>query len=543
MSLRDLIGLIGRHLVSIVLRRPGDILASWGSYVGLRPEFVQQSGMLILTDVEAGKEEALHKTLEDIRSDLIKNKNLQNISFYNTTTLHYAAWMILPGIKKDGKPSGPARLAFETNYDGCIEKHLMDLVANCRQELDAIYAFFPDYPLPGSPPSAVHKFLSDKCELTNEEVDTFAYYVALPGRPLKDIKNAIAVYYEAKRFIDDPANASSDPRTALIKHFEAAVDGRPRPERFSITQKGLRRLFRVNMAVLTLFYLVLPIVLMILGSLWWEGLKGLKDRPDAHTLVGRHHTLVERYHDLVERYHDAIVVLTLQCPLVGRHHIAIAFLTLLCLLPLLYMIRWGMIDLIARHFEWREEYRERRQPLFDPTGRPKPDYAHLDLGRQNHLCSYTTVKPGRFRMYVIKRALWLGVVLSNYFFILGKLDQISTIHFARWTLIGDQLIFYGSYDGSWSSYLSDFSDEAWGVNLVWGNTIRFPQTRFITGRGARDLEGFQRQAMEHYAPAPVFYSAYRNHSLVNILRYLEFRDKLLEEMASSPTTGPVPSKA
>src|SRR5258708_6383716 len=206
MSLRDRIGLIGSRLVSVVLRRPGDILASWRSYVGLRPEFVQQSGMLILTDVEPGKEEALHKTLENIRSDLIRNRNRRDISFYNTTTVHYAAWMILPGIKKDGKPPGPARLAFETNYDGCIEKHLSDLVAKCRQELDVVYRFFPGYPLPGSPASSVEGFLSAKRELTNEEVDTFAYYVALPGRSLEDIKNALAVYYEAKRFIDDPAN-------------------------------------------------------------------------------------------------------------------------------------------------------------------------------------------------------------------------------------------------------------------------------------------------------------------------------------------------
>lgn len=218
--------------------------------------------------------------------------------------------------------------------------------------------------------------------------------------------------------------------------------------------------------------------------------------------------------------------------LTGSDVITIAVLTLPCL-PLLYLLRWFSIDLIARPFEITEECKERRQKLFDPTGH-EPEYAHLDLGRQNHLCTYTTIKPSCFRMYVIRRALWLGQVLFKYFFILGKLDNITTIHFGRWTLIGSQLIFYGNYDGSWSSYLSDFSDEAWGVNLVWGNTIRFPETKFIIGGGARDLERFQAQAAEHYAPAPVFYSAYRNHSLVNLLRYLKFRDELLEEMAACP---------
>ena len=70
------------------------------------------------------------------------------------------------------------------------------------------------------------------------------------------------------------------------------------------------------------------------------------------------------------------------------------------------------------------------------------------------------------------------------------------------------------------------------MNLVWGNTIGFPETKFIVRRGAHDLEGFETQAAEHYAPAPVFYSAYRTHSLVNLQRYVEFRDELLEEMAA-----------
>jgi hypothetical protein len=186
-----------------------------------------------------------------------------------------------------------------------------------------------------------------------------------------------------------------------------------------------------------------------------------------------------------------------------------------------------VIDVIARYFEWREG----REELFDPTWHP-PEYRHLDLGRQNHLCTYTTVIPSSFRMYVMRRALWLGPVLFNYFFILGRLDQIGTIHFGRWTLIGQQLLFYGNYDGSWSNYLTDFSDEAWGVNLIWGNTIRFPPTRFIAGGGARDLESFQKQAAEHYAPAPVFYSAYPTHTLVNLLRYLKIRDELLEEIGA-----------
>ncbi|MGO9604398.1 MAG: hypothetical protein ACLQAT_13555 [Candidatus Binataceae bacterium] len=440
--------------------------------------------MLILTDIGPSNQVALLHTLENIGTRLSNyQNNNQKLSFHKTETVHYAAWMILPEVKDhQGNLVVPARLALETNYDGCLKDHLQDLVDNCRQELDEVYDGFPGYPPPGSERSSVKDFLCARYQETSCFVDRSAYYNALPGRSLADIKNALAVYHEAKSFIDSLSNTCSDPRDALIKHF-SSKKAKVQPERFPITHKGIRGLFVINMAVLTLLCLVVPIVL-IPWYRWWKGLTGL-------------------------------------------FALSVAVLTLPCLLPLLYLLRWLAIDVVARCFEWSEE----REELFDPT-RHKAEYSYLDLGRQNHLCTYTTVKPSSFRRYVIRRALWLGPVLFNYFFILGKLDQIATIHFARWTLIGQQLIFYGNYDGSWSSYLSDFSDEAWGVNMVWGNTIGFPATRFLVGRGAHNLEGFEAQAAKHYAPAPVFYSAYRNDSLANLTRYLKFRDEMLEEIGA-----------
>jgi hypothetical protein len=512
MSLRDRISLIGSWVVSVILRRPGDWLASRLTFLGFRSGYVQQTGMLILVEVPPGTQVALRKTLDGIRATLTRYRIAKTIaSFYATKTVHYAAWMILPGVRTVGGPPGPAQLAFETNYDGDLAAHLNDLVANCRAELDLVYAAFPAYPPPGSPSSSVVNFLFDKYQGT--KIDAFAYYVALPGRSLADIRNAIAVYEEAKRFIDT-ANTYLNLRTALIAHFKPKMNGRARPERFAVTTKGLTSLLRMNMVVLTLFYLVMPTALMTLGYFWGEGrINILWNNNKTHP------------YPISEVCRDAIAVLRQQFPMACRHHYVFAVLTLLCLLPLFYFIRWLMIDLVAGYFE----YKESKQKLFDPTCH-KATYDLLDLGRQNHLCSFTTVKPGWFRMYVMKRALWFGTVFSNYISILGKLDQIATIHFARWTLVGQQLIFYGSYDGSWSSYLTDFSDEAWGVNLIWGNTIGFPETKFITLGGARDLEGFQNQAMEHYAAAPVFYSAYPTHSLVNLIRYLEFRDEMLEEI-------------
>ena len=123
-------------------------------------------------------------------------------------------------------------------------------------------------------------------------------------------------------------------------------------------------------------------------------------------------------------------------------------------------------------------------------------------------------------------ALYLGQFLFARIFVFAKLDQMTTVHFARWTLLGRQVLFCGSYDGDYSSYLGDFSDQAWGVNLVWSNTFGFPATRFLIRDGGSDLEGFEAHALTHYSPAPVFYSAYREHTVPNILRYLAVRDEL-----------------
>jgi len=448
----SLFGRIGSRIISLILRRPGDFLVSrFGP-----KQYVHQNALLILTDINPNQRDNLTRTLEDINTKL---RNNPKVSFHNTKTIHYAAWMIIPGLRNKEKPDGPPKLAFETNYDGKLKEHLADLVNNCLDELNEVYGYFTDYPVSGRTwenvseySKDVQEYLNNRCQITDSRIDASAYYVALPGRSVKDIKNAIEVYYEAKNFVDELPDKNCDPTTlqvALLDHFRNGAKVKPcRPQ---VTQNGVRGLFVLNMTVVTL---LLPFTLLYLGF-------------------------------------------------------------------------WFVLNFVARFFEKKEERRESKQKPFDPTCHGV-DYAHLDLGRQNHLCSYVTVSAGCFRMFVLRCALWLGTVLFNYFFILGKLDQISTVHFARWMLIDRQLLFYGNYDGNWSSYLSDFSDEAWGVNLIWGNTIGFPRTKFLIGRGARDLEGFQSQAVTHYAPAPLFFSAYGSHSLVNILRYLEFRDELVK---------------
>jgi hypothetical protein len=183
--------------------------------------------------------------------------------------------------------------------------------------------------------------------------------------------------------------------------------------------------------------------------------------------------------------------------------------------------------LITRFYEWLESGTtfKRKYPV-----NPRV-YEYMNLGRQNHMCTLATVKPSRFRAIMIRLGLLLTNVLANKVFILGHLDTITTIHFARWSLIDNNrhVLFLTNYDGSWSSYIDDFSDPP-HLNGVWGNTERFPPTRFMLWQGARLIQQFQAHVVEEFQPAYFFHRPYGDNTVQNLIRYLELRDALAREL-------------
>ncbi len=180
--------------------------------------------------------------------------------------------------------------------------------------------------------------------------------------------------------------------------------------------------------------------------------------------------------------------------------------------------------LITRFYEWLESrIIFRRNYPVDPHV-----YEYMNLGRQNHMCTLATVKPSTFRAIMIRLGLLLTNILANKVFILGHLDTITTIHFARWSLIDNNrhVLFLTNYDGSWSSYIDDFSDPP-HLNGVWGNTERFPPTRFMLWQGARLIQQFQAHVVEEFQPAYFFHRPYGgDYTVQNLIRYLELRDAL-----------------
>ena len=96
----------------------------------------------------------------------------------------------------------------------------------------------------------------------------------------------------------------------------------------------------------------------------------------------------------------------------------------------------------------------------------------------------------------------------------GSLIGISTIHFVRWLLIdeGRRLMMVSDYDGSWENYIDEFAELILsGLDAIWETSYGYPPD------GARDLPAFKRFLRSHQVPSEVFYSAYPEETVLNII--------------------------
>ncbi|HEX8495537.1 MAG TPA: hypothetical protein VF658_22185 [Pyrinomonadaceae bacterium] len=136
-----------------------------------------------------------------------------------------------------------------------------------------------------------------------------------------------------------------------------------------------------------------------------------------------------------------------------------------------------------------------------------------DLMVQNQMTVITKVK--RWRLLFLRGVLWganIGAKGTK-----GALGDIATIHFCRWVIINDgkDMLFESNYDGSWENYIDDFGDSAsLEMDAMWSNCEGFP-----TG-GSLDIDWFKAYIRDNQLPAQVFYSAYPDSTVQNILNDL-----------------------
>ena len=108
----------------------------------------------------------------------------------------------------------------------------------------------------------------------------------------------------------------------------------------------------------------------------------------------------------------------------------------------------------------------------------------------------------------------------------------------RWVLAENnrRLLFLSNYGGSWESYLGAFVDKASrGLTGIWSNTVLCPKTRCLLWGGATDEERFKALARAQQMPTDVWYTAYKNLTVKNIINNKEIRRGLSGNMTNEQT--------
>jgi hypothetical protein len=133
-----------------------------------------------------------------------------------------------------------------------------------------------------------------------------------------------------------------------------------------------------------------------------------------------------------------------------------------------------------------------------------------DFVYQNQITQVLEIKPGLHQV-ALRLALWVTNQLARIQFVKGALLGTPTIHFARWVIIdkGRRYLFMSNFDGSYDEYLGDFVDNGgWGLNAIYGNSVGYPRTFFLLGKGAYLIDQFLGWGRYYQVPTQAWYSAY-----------------------------------
>ena len=149
-----------------------------------------------------------------------------------------------------------------------------------------------------------------------------------------------------------------------------------------------------------------------------------------------------------------------------------------------------------------------------------------DFQVQNQFTMLAPIRASIARRLLIAVMLWFGNTLSEQLWNRGKLVGVDTIHFARMYRLFDRryLLFMSDYDGSWRRYLGDFlTVGSFAVIPIWSHLKGCPKTFFFywTTRGFEPR--FLRFTRTYQLPTELWYSAYQNLTMADVLRAARIR--------------------
>ncbi len=185
----------------------------------------------------------------------------------------------------------------------------------------------------------------------------------------------------------------------------------------------------------------------------------------------------------------------------------------------------------------------RRREALDPVIAPRPDPAHVaalsrleDHDVTNQFSAFGSVKPGRFRLWILLLVFRVLESSTRFIYTRGRLARVGTIHFARWVFLDGhrRLLFASNYDGSLDSYMDDFINKvAFGLNLVFSNGVGWPRTAWLLLGGAQREQEFKNYLRRHQVPTQVWYKAYPGLTAANLATNTLIREGLQRERMSA----------
>jgi hypothetical protein len=370
--------------------------------------------------------------------------------------------------------SAPTKLLFESNHDGSQADYLAELIAIAPEGLRRIYERCVGF--------AASKSL--EAYLSANTVDASAFYLGYPYRPVSEVLAALRVRSEVQRFVDAH-------RTTLSALPAAEAHARIRAH---LLDTAIELPPPRNVRTLPLSFLT--------DALGAAFAKPFIPRVRAIALYAA-----------ILLLPPAGLLLTPLSPAYG------AYLGLLGFLAAAIRVREGDDDK-ARNVDVRPTDTHVRQLM-----------EREDFGAQNQLTHVATIKDGLLRTILLRGVLFGIDTLARITFNQGNLGGIPTIHFARWFIVDNRLIFFSNYDGSWDSYLGDFVDQAAsGLTGIWTNTVDFPKTTLLFGAGARDIERFKDWTRKGQVLTQVWYTAYPTSTVRNIRDAIALSASLAEPM-------------
>jgi len=451
--------------------------------------------------------------------------------------LHFASVSVL-GRYLDAPDDFTPQLLFEASFDGPREDFIDDLVSTGGMWLDTVFQDCEGYPPQGTQiPQLVKNYLF------THDAGADCVYIAYPYRSVGQIqqehqlrdtvarldyddramfglrhlpppmkRSLVSLIRRQVAAIPELCGALTPPeRPFVTTYWPAIADGLIGILATLIALAAIPKLagFSASGVYATTFVLFILSIVLSLLAVWrprWKHTATGLLLAAALTIAAKRFETVAMFLQLMDRVLAGLGVV-----------LVVPVIALICV-----VIVW--ILFVEAH-EWFDtepplpSWNARREDILRPAER---------LDAQNLLIGLNRIKAGWFRLLTLRFVLWTIHALK-YLDKAGALAGVSSIHFARWTIIdrGRQLLFISHYDGDWDAYLGDFVEEAsMGMTAIWSNCTRFPRSWFLFFGGTRDQRAFKAYARASQHQTLWVYRAYPQLTVSNIENHTAIREAL-----------------